>query len=422
MSGKAICVPATVRRPVILAVRKIILAIALCLAGLSTTSATPLGSFEQFLQSFEAKALQNGISRDTYRKATTGLTRDTSIAGLISGQPEFTTPIWTYLERRVSSSRINRGRAAFARNKSLFTAIGQRYSVDPYILAAIWGIETDYGAVLGNRNLIKPVVRSLASLAFERRGRVEQDEAELIAALRLIQDRGYTSQTLVGSWAGAVGHLQVTPSVLVANATDGNGDGKVDPHNSLADALATSAVLLNSFGYQSGLDWGYEVQLPADFDYALASRKDFRSVSFFAERGVVRVAGRQFSNLADQVFLYLPAGKHGPKFLMTPNYLVLKAYNFSDSYALSVAHLTDRLKGSGPFISDWPRNTKFPNLAQRTAIQQWLKELGFYQGEVDGRIGPITQEAYQMFQRSVGLPADGFVTLDAYERLRAAVQ
>ncbi|HHG89984.1 MAG TPA: lytic murein transglycosylase [Devosia sp.] len=402
--------------------RKSLLAMAYCLVSLSTATADPAGSFEQFLAAFESKALASGISRATYRSATTGLTRDNSIAGLISGQPEFTTPIWDYLERRVSSSRIARGRAAFARNKTLFENIGQHYGVDPFVLAAIWGIETDYGAVLGNRGLIKPVIRSLASLAYERRGRVAQDEAEFIAALRLVQDFGYTSQTLVGSWAGAVGHLQVTPSVLVANATDGDGDGKVDPHASLADALATSAVLLNAFGYQNGLDWGYEVQLPQGFDYAIATRNEFKPVSFFATRGVTRVAGRQFVDLETQVFLYLPAGKHGPKFLMTPNYLVLKAYNFSDSYALSVAHLTDRLKGSGPFISDWPRNTKFPNLAQRTAIQQWLKDLGYYRGEVDGRIGPITQEAYQMFQRSIGLPADGFVTLDAYERLQAAVQ
>ncbi len=400
----------------------VLLAIFLPLAPQGEAQSAPVGTFEQFLAGFEAKATANGIKRNTYRAAIADLTRDTSIAGLISGQPEFTTPIWEYLERRVSAGRINRGRAAYARNKALFTNIGQRYGVDPFILAAIWGIETDYGAVLGNTNLIKPVVRSLASLAYERRGRVQQDEAELIAALRLIQDFGYTSQTLVGSWAGAVGHLQVSPSVLTANATDGNGDGKVDPHTSLADALATSAVLLNAFGYQKGLDWGYEVQLPAGFDFAIATRNEFKPVSFFATRRVTRVAGRQFVNLEDQVFLYLPAGKHGPKFLMTPNYLVLKAYNFSDSYALSVAHLTDRLKGSGPFISEWPRNTKFPNLSQRTDIQKWLRDLGYYRGDVDGRIGPITQEAYQMFQRSIGLPADGFVTLDAFERLQATVR
>jgi len=376
-------------------------------------------SFSAFIDAFEARAVAAGISASTYRQATDGLTRDPAIADLISGQPEFTTPIWEYIDRRVSSGRISRGRSAMARNRELFDRIARRYGVDPYILGAIWGMETDYGGVLDNSGLIKPVVRSLASLTYERRGRVDQDAAELIAALRLIEERGFTAQSLVGSWAGAIGHLQVTPSVLLRHATDGNGDGRVDPHASLADALATSAVLINSFGYRPGIDWGFEVSLPEGFDLTLATREEMRPVSFFAQRGVRRVADRSFDaqDMDTEVFLYLPAGRNGPKFLMTHNYLVFKDYNFSDSYALSVAHLTDRLKGVGPFAASWPRDTAFPNRAQRVVIQERLAALGHYDGEVDGRIGPVTQRAYQRFQAANGLPADGFVTLDAYRRL-----
>jgi membrane-bound lytic murein transglycosylase B len=145
-------------------------------------------------------------------------------------------------------------------------------------------------------------------------------------------------------------------------------------------------------------------------------------VSFFAERGVTRVKGRDFADLGQEVFLYVPTGKDGPKFLMTPNYLVLKDYNFSDSYALSVAHMTDRLKGGGAFVSEWPRGTKFPNLAQRKAIQQALIDLGLLDGVVDGRIGPISQAAYAKFQASRGEVADGFITLQSYEELTAATQ
>ena len=145
-----------------------------------------------------------------------------------------------------------------------------------------------------------------------------------------------------------------------------------------------------------------------------------RPIRFFAERGVQRVAGREFSDPAIEVFLYLPAGISGPKFLMTRNYLVLKDYNFSDSYALAVAHLTDRLKGGGPFVASWPRQTQFPNLAQRIGIQQRLKALGYYEGEVDGRLGPISQEAYQRFQAAHGLAPDGFITLEAHRLLQAA--
>ena len=215
-----------------------------------------------------------------------------------------------------------------------------------------------------------------------------------------------------------------TPSFIVSAVlkygTDGDGDGRVDPQTSLPDALATTARYLKGLGYVTGPDWGYEVIVPDGFDLLLATRESLRPVRFFAERGIARVAGRQFTDLDEGVFLYLPAGIEGPAFLMTGNYLALKGYNFSDSYALSVAHLTDRLKGAGPFVTPWPRGTKLPNLAEREAVQRALKALGFYDGAVDGRIGPISQRAYALFQASRGLPADGFITAESATQLKAA--
>ncbi len=320
----------------------------------------------------------------------------------------------------MTRERVARGRAALERNAALFGAVGQRYGVDPYLLGAIWGMETDYGSVLGNSSLIRPVVRSLATLVHQRRSRLVEDEGDLIAALLLVQRGPLDSQGLVGSWAGAIGHLQVNPANVVKFGTDGDGDGRVDLHNSLPDALATSAVYLRGLGYQPGVDWGFEVQVPPGFDYLLASRTQMRPISFFAERGITRVGGRGFADPNLPVFLYVPAGQNGPKFLLTQNYLVLKGYNFSDSYALAVAHLTDRLKGADRFAANWPRDTVFPNLQQRQAIQAALKALGLYEGAVDGRLGPITQEAYARFQASRGEVADGFITRGAYQVLQAA--
>jgi len=384
--------------------------------------AAPVESFDRFLANFETKAISAGVSRSTYREATAGLTADPAIPKLIGGQPEFTTPIWEYLETRASANRIGRGQRAMAAKSSLFAEIGKRYGVDPYILGAIWGIETDFGGVLDNASLIKPIVRSLATLVHQRRGRLAEDEAELISALKMIDKGPLTGKTLIGSWAGAIGHLQVTPSVILRHGQDGDGDGRVDLHTSLADALATSAAFIRSMGYQSGVDWGTEVTVPVDFDFTLAGREDYRPVSFFAERGVRRVRNRPFDDPAQPVFLYVPAGQNGPKFLMTANYLVLKGYNFSDSYALTVAHLADRLKGSGGFAADWPRATKFPNLEQRKAIQQALIKLGLYEGVVDGRIGPVSQAAYAQFQKGRGEVADGFITLKTYQDLVAATR
>jgi membrane-bound lytic murein transglycosylase B len=384
--------------------------------------AQPIESFDSFMANFRAKALASGVSGAVYDAAMGGLTPDPRVPDLVTTQPEFTTPVWDYIEGRVTPGRIERGKAAIARNSALFGSVGQTYGVDPYLLGAIWGMETDYGAVLGNDGLIRPIVRSLATLVHQRRTRLVEDEADLIAALLLVQRGPLDAQSLVGSWAGAIGHLQVNPSNVVAHGTDGDGDGRVDLHQSLADALATSARFLRALGYQPGLDWGMEVVVPDGFDYLLATRTELRPVSFFAERGVARVAGREFTDPNVPVFLYVPAGKDGPKFLMTQNYLVLKGYNFSDSYAMSVAHLTDRLKGGGAFVDDWPRGTRFPSLSERQAIQHALSQLGYYDGLVDGRLGPISQAAYARFQAAQGQVADGFITRAAYEALMAAAR
>ena len=399
----------------------IIVAAALALLAVPAQAA-PSGSFADFLKAFEAKAVAAGISPGVYERATAGLTPDPKIPALVTSQPEFATPIWDYLDVRITAGRIARGKTAMAANASAFAAAGKKYGVDPAILGAIWGMETDYGAVLDNKTLIRPIVRSLATLAYEERGRVEQDEAELIAALRLVQQGPLDAQTLVGSWAGAIGHLQVNPTTVVKYGTDGDGDGRVDLVHSLADALATSAVFLKSLGYTPGLDWGFEVVLPQDFDYLLATRSTMKPISFFSGRGVKRANGRPLADPGLPVFLYVPAGKNGPKFLMTGNYLVLKGYNFSDSYAMSVAQMADRLKGAGDLITPWPRGTKFPNLAQREAIQTALNKLGLLSGTSDGRLGPITQAAYAKFQASHGEVADGFLTLSAYQELVAATK
>lgn len=400
--------------------RHLLTVVFLLLAG--PAWAQPVESFASFLRNFESKAVAAGIDRDVYRRAVAGLTPDPNVPDLVTSQPEFTTPVWDYIDTRVNAGRISRGQVAMARQQALFDAVGRATGVDPYILGAIWGIETDYGAVLGNARLIRPIIRSLATLVHQRRGRLAEDEQDFLAALRLVQQGPLDRDRLVGSWAGAIGHLQVNPSNVIAHGADGDGDGRIDLHNSLADALATSARFLRDLGYQPGMDWGFEVEVPAGFDYLLATREQLRPIGFFAERGVARVGGRRFADLSTPVFLYAPAGHTGPRFLMTSNYLVLKGYNFSDSYALAVAHLTDRLKGGKTFVSPWPRATRFPNLAERMAIQQALIKLGLLEGAVDGRIGPISQAAYARFQASRGEVADGFITRASHDELVAATR
>jgi membrane-bound lytic murein transglycosylase B len=395
------------------------LAAALLLALVTVATARADG-FTDFLHNFEPRAVAAGVSPAVYEQATAGMTPDPNIPNLITNQPEFSMPIWDYLDIAASATRIAHGQAAMAANSALFARIGKTYGVDPYILGAIWGIETNYGSVLGSHTVIRPIIRSLATVVYAKRGRLALDEADLIAALLIVQQGPLNAQTLVGSWAGAVGHLQVNPTTILKYGTDGDGDGKVDLVHSLADALATSAKFLLGLGYKPGVDWGYEVALPPGFDYLRADRTSLKPISVFAQLGVKRADGAAFPDSGTPVFLYVPAGKDGPKFLMTGNYLVLKGYNMSDSYAMAVSHLADRLRGESDFHAPWPRGTTFPNLAQREAIQTALVKLGLLQGTSDGRIGPGTQAAYAQFQAKHGEVADGFVTLHAYEELSGA--
>ncbi len=400
--------------------KRLALATVFCLIAASPALAQR--SFDTFLRDFEATAVAAGITADVYRAATRGLTEDSSVPERVEAQPEFETAVWDYLDRRITDQRIANGQRAYEANRDLFARVGREFGVDPYVLAAIWGIESDFGAVLDNPVYVKPVIRSLASLVFHERGRVEADARELIAALRIIQMGDATAQTLLGSWAGAIGHLQLIPTAFLEHAVDYDGDGRRDPHRSLADALASSAQYLRDLGYTPGQDWGYEVSVPEGFDYALAGREQLRPLSFFADRGIRRVRDRAFRDLGEQVFLYLPAGRNGPKFLMTSNYLVFKGYNFSDSYALTVGHLADRLRGSPEFAASWPRNARFLNREERIELQTLLVRAGYLRGPVEGRLGPITSAALRDWQAANGLVADGFATIEALEALRRAAR
>lgn len=398
--------------------KSLLLSFFLVFASVVTTVGAPDKSFEQWLKQFWPKARAAGITAQTYDQVMRGLTPDPWVVRQIKRQPEFATPIWDYIDTMVSQSRITNGQSALTKYQRLLNQIGRDYGVDPYAILAIWGIESSYGAALENKNLIKPVIRSIATLAHFKRGRVEQDEAELIAALKIIQRGEGTVESLAGSWGGAVGHTQLIPTAFLAHAVDYDGDGERDVWHSVPDSLASTAKYLQALGWNRAYDWGYEVELPKGFDLSLAGRDTLRPISFFTRRGVKRVSGRSFKDETPLVFLYMPAGLKGPKFLATQNYLVLKDYNFSDSYALSVAHLMDRLKGSKTFVKPWPRDTRPLTLEERKEVQQRLWLLGYYKDEIDGRIGPNTQKAVRAWQASKGLVADGFVTKQFLHNLR----
>jgi membrane-bound lytic murein transglycosylase B len=288
-----------------------------------------------------------------------------------------------------------------------------RYGVQAEIVLAIWGMETNFGGFMGGKNTIY----ALATLA-QNGYRAAFFRDELLTALRIVSDGHVAPQDMVGSWAGAMGHTQFMPSSFMRYAVDYNGDGRKDIWNSVPDALGSTANYLKSFGWRPGETWGYEVKLPAGFDVEAARALGKAPLSRWQQLGVTRAGSRAFPRPDDVARLYLPAGASGPAFLLLPNFDVIKRYNNSDSYALAVGHLADRILGGGDFATPWPAGDYALDKAQRVQLQNLLNRQGFAVGTADGVVGPKTRAAVLAYQKARGLSADGYVSGLLLERLK----
>ena len=224
---------------------------------------------------------------------------------------------------------------------------------------------------------------------------------------------------MTGSWAGAMGHTQFIPTTYEAYAVDFDGDGRRDIWNSPADALASAANYLHEAGWVSGTTWGYEVALPQGFNYRLAEDQKSRTVSDWAKLGVVRARGEAFPRPGDKATLIAPAGASGPAFLMLRNHFVIKRYNNSTAYSLAVGYLADRLRGGDAFTRSWPADERLLTADESAELQQHLARAGYYDGEIDGKLGPASRAAIRAFQSGRGLAADGFAGLQLLQTLRS---
>jgi membrane-bound lytic murein transglycosylase B len=281
------------------------------------------------------------------------------------------------------------------------------------VLVAIWGIESNYGTNYGST----PTIDALATLGFDGR-RESWARSQLLTALKIVQNGDIDREHMIGSWAGAMGQTQFLPSAFVAHAVDGDGDGRRDIWGSMADVMASTANFLAHSGWQAGQVWGAEVQLPSGFDHARADAEVRQTSAQWAAEGVRTLDGAPLPAFADGAVL-LPGGARGPAFLVGPNFRVILRYNNSTSYALAVSLLAQRLVDGPGVQTAWPRDLVALTRSQVTALQTALNERGFPSGTPDGVVGPATRQALRGYQRSVGLPADGFPTLDVLQRLQA---
>ncbi len=373
--------------------------------------------FQNYMAKMRNFAPSRGISDATWDSAMTGVTMNRRSIELSTPGGGGMGRVSAYLAR-IDESMVSRGRTAMASNAALLDRVGRDTGVDPAAIAGIWGNETSYGNVLGDFY----VVEALATLAYEGRRR-NYFEDEMFAALTLLQEGLATRAELTGSYAGALGQVQFMPSNILKLGVDGDGDGERDLRGSLADAFYSCANYLLAHGWRKGEPWLAEARLPSNFRWEYAGPDITMTAAQWDAMGVTTVDGRRLTGLvaADaQISVLLPGGYRGIPMIAFPNYRRFLDYNPSQSYAIAVSHLANRVKGGGDWRAAWPADLQGMTAADLKLMQSELAELGYDVG-VDGRFGDKTRKAVRAYQLSVGIQADGYPTQALLARLRGRI-
>ncbi|MDE0591388.1 lytic murein transglycosylase [Halocynthiibacter sp. C4] len=369
--------------------------------------------FEAWIHQFRPRARGQGISDATLNSAFGSISYDADVVKKDRNQSEFTKQIWEYLDSATSDARVSNGKKALNKHIELLQQIEATYGVEKEIVAAVWGLESAYGAFRGD----VPIIEALATLAYDgRRGRFF--ESQLIAALKILQAGDVSQGKMKGSWAGAMGHTQFMPTSYLSYAVDFTGDGKRDIwDDNPADALASAAAYLREFGWKTGQPWGVEVRLPKGFDYRQTSERVKKPVSAWTEMGVRDVSGKSVPNYG-RASILLPAGAQGAAFMIFDNFHVIERYNTADAYVIGVGHLADRIAGGPPIQATWPRGDRPLHFREKIEMQQLLAKAGFDPQGTDGIIGPNTIAAIKAFQENVGMVPDGYASVNVLKKLR----
>lgn len=375
-------------------------------AGQNISDSNSPSPFQICISNLKNQAMQSGVSSFTFDRYTQNLTPDYSVIEKLNYQPEFSTPIWDYLSGLVDVERVELGKIKIRQHADVLKKVSATYGVPIETVVAVWGVESNYGNISGKNDLLQ----SLGTLSCEGR-RQNFFRGEFFAAMRILQRGDLTQDQLKGSWAGAFGHTQFMPSTYEELAVDFDGDGRRDLVSSTTDALASTANFLKKRGWQTGQPWGFEIKVPEGMSIAGEGRRNKKSLAAWVERGVVRVDGTPLiqGNLTElsQAGLMSPAGANGPLFLVFKNFDAIYSYNAAESYALAIAHLSDRLQGAQGFVTEWPTNDAGTSRTERRQIQAYLLSRGYSIGDVDGLIGDRTRQAIRQEQLRFGLSPTG---------------
>lgn len=367
-------------------------------------------NFSDWKSEFAMRAIAAGNNAADVQRLLSSSNLNPQVISLDSSQPEFSKMPWDYADSAVSSGRVSTGQRKFAEQRSYLSSLESRYGVNAEIIAAIWGMESSYGAVTGNSY----IPSSLASLAYDGR-RQDFAEKQLLSLVTLLQ-RGDISWTqLDGSWAGGMGQTQFIPATWLEHGVDGDNNGQRNPW-STADALASTANYLSNSGWVRGLAPFYEATIPANFDYTLVGSK--QPASRWAALGIDTIDD-VFLDANTLMELWLPAGKEGPVLLLSPNFDVIKVYNNSSNYALGVSLLGKAIANQSGLRKSWPRYERPLSTSQVTRLQQRLTSAGYDTKGADGILGTNTRNAFQRWQAANGQTPDGFISQNSASALIA---
>ena len=378
--------------------------------ALAAACASP-ANFPGWLQGFKREAAAQGISPQTI-SALDGLTYDPATIAKDRGQAVFAQSFLQFSDRMVSNNRLQVGAALLKRNAGTFASIQQKFGVPGPVLVAFWGLETDFGKVMGNMQTL----RSLATLAFDCR-RPDEFKEQLLDALRVIERGDLSPDEMRGPWAGEVGQFQFVPSVYYKYAVDFEGNGKRDLIHSTPDALASAANYLDGLGWKPGQPWLEEVRVSAEMDWSQADVTIKKPRAYWAKAGVTSASGKPLPADNTPTGLLLPMGRNGPAFLTYPNFDVYLQWNQSLVYSTTAAYYATRLAGA-PALSRGRGPIDSLSMPEAKLLQQFLAKRGYDVGKIDGVIGASTRVAVREMQQKFGLPADGYPTPE----LLAAIQ
>ncbi|AAN55045.1 lytic murein transglycosylase [Shewanella oneidensis] len=368
-------------------------------------------AFPTCVTNLQKRARREGLSEETINNTVASLQFVPKVIEFDQSQPEFSQTFTNYFTKRATDWRVNEGRRLLKKHRVLLEQLAQQYGVPPQYILSFWGLETNYGSYKGKMS----VLDSLATLACEPR-RSDYFTTELMQALKLKEKYGFDKRTMVGSWAGAMGHTQFMPSAYAKYAIDGDGDGKADLWNSTEDALTSAANFLQHLGWQRNERWGREVLLPSNFGYEHLGAKQALPLSQWAAQSVLQTNGLPLPAIDLKAALYLPSGHTGPAFLGYENFNVIMRWNRSEFYAITVGHLADRINGGEPLKVTPPEQ---PRLSRELIkqLQTKLNESGFDVGKPDGVLGRNSTAGIQAFQRSNNMIADGFPSPEVFTAL-----